>query len=469
MDSNYLSPEEIQDWEAYKNYPKWGDFKSLAKERMKNADVWTDQQMAGKRWPIGCVSLEITQRCNLDCTLCYLSDNSEAVKDIPLQEVFRRIDMIYRHYGPGTDVQVSGGDPTLRNRKELIQIVKRISDHGMKASLFTNGILARRDLIEDLAEVGLVDIAFHVDMTQERKGYNSEMELNEIRKKYIERAKGTGVNVFFNTTVFADNFKEIPQLVEFFCQHAEDIQLASFQLQADTGRGVLRKRDFIISQETLAEQISKGAGTEVVFGVPWIGHPKCNKYGIVFESNGKVFNFLDEDPFLIDIINKTADFNLDRENKWKTVLHMVKTTYTDPKLWLSGTRFGLRKLWQMKKEILLSRGKVNKITFFIHNFMDAQELDRERCESCVFMVATPDGPMSMCVHNAKRDDYILKKIKVTDQDGRQKDWNPLTGDLEEKPMEDPKKNIEMQLDSVPLKKLKGRKKKEALKDKEAQL
>jgi hypothetical protein len=44
----------------------------------------------GRRYAIGCVALEITQRCNLDCTLCYLSESSEAVKDLPLEEVFRR-------------------------------------------------------------------------------------------------------------------------------------------------------------------------------------------------------------------------------------------------------------------------------------------------------------------------------------------------------------------------------------------
>lgn len=114
---------------------------------------------------MGCVSLEITQRCNLDCTLCYLSEHSEAVRDVPLEEIFRRIDMIEAHYGKNTDVQVSGGDPTLRKREELIQIVQHITDKGMRASLFTNGILATRELLIDLCAVGLVDVAFHVDMT----------------------------------------------------------------------------------------------------------------------------------------------------------------------------------------------------------------------------------------------------------------------------------------------------------------
>lgn len=84
------------------------------RRRMQRTVQWHPNQMAGRRWPIACVSLEITQRCNLDCTLCYLSDSSAAVRDFLLEEVFRRIDMIARHYGPGTDVQVSGGEPTLR-------------------------------------------------------------------------------------------------------------------------------------------------------------------------------------------------------------------------------------------------------------------------------------------------------------------------------------------------------------------
>ena len=57
-------------------------------------------QAIGRRYAIGCVAVEITQRCNLDCTLCYLSESSEAVKDVPLDEVFRRIDLIRAHYEP---------------------------------------------------------------------------------------------------------------------------------------------------------------------------------------------------------------------------------------------------------------------------------------------------------------------------------------------------------------------------------
>jgi hypothetical protein len=62
----------------------------------------------------------------------------------------------------------------------------------------------------------------------------------------------------------------------------------------------------------------------------------------------------------------------------------------------------------MKADLMASRGRVNKLSFFIHNFMDACDLDPERIKACTFMAATQDGPISMCLHNARRDQYILR-------------------------------------------------------------
>ena len=77
---------------------------------MKETGNWSPNQQMGRRWSLGCVALEITQRCNLDCSLCYLSENSEAIRDIPIEELFRRIDLIHQHFGAYTNVQVTGGD-----------------------------------------------------------------------------------------------------------------------------------------------------------------------------------------------------------------------------------------------------------------------------------------------------------------------------------------------------------------------
>ena len=62
--------------------------------------------------------------------------------------------------------------------------------------------------------------------------------------------------------------------------------------------------------------------------------------------------------------------------------------------------------------------------------MDASALERERCEACSFMVMTPQGPLSMCVHNAKRDDYLLVPAQVM-RESKLRFFNPATGLLQD--------------------------------------
>ena len=145
----------------------------------------TARQVLGRRSTIGCVALEVTQRCNLDCTLCYLSDYSESVPDPPLDELKRKADNIKRLFGVQTNVQITGGDPTLRRRDELVEIVRYVAAIGLNPALFTNGIRATRDLLAELRAVGLVDVAFHVDVTQERKGRSEERRVGkECRSRW---------------------------------------------------------------------------------------------------------------------------------------------------------------------------------------------------------------------------------------------------------------------------------------------
>jgi hypothetical protein len=54
-------------------------------------------QVLGKRMSIGCVALEVTQRCNLDCTLCYLCAPSESVSDLTIEALYERIDAVRQH------------------------------------------------------------------------------------------------------------------------------------------------------------------------------------------------------------------------------------------------------------------------------------------------------------------------------------------------------------------------------------
>lgn len=259
-------------------------------------------QTAGRFYPVACVALEITQRCNLDCTLCYLSDAAEIVHDVPLDVLLSRVDMIYSHYGPLTSIQITGGEPSLRKVEDLEKLCRYISESGMRSCLMTNGIKASAQLLGRLARAGLDDVAFHVDLTQKRKGYPTEASLNELRREYIERAKGLKLRILFNTTIFGGNINEVPALSRFFRAKAAEITLASFQLQADTGRGVLRERDNTVTPDSVIALISDGIQAQLHFDTTAVGHPACTRYCSILVAGDQAVSALSDRSLLRNVL-----------------------------------------------------------------------------------------------------------------------------------------------------------------------
>jgi hypothetical protein len=387
---------------------------------------FTPNQLLGRTLSTGCVAIEVTQRCTLDCTLCYLSKNAELVSDIPIEEVFNRLDRVREEFGKETNVQITGGEPTLRKHRELVEIVRYARDLELFPSLFTNGIAASRKLLTQLSEAGLYDVAFHVDTTQRRKNFSSEEDLNTVRLEYLERARDLGLTVIFNTTIHIRNIAEIPALVKFFAEHADQIGLASFQLQADTGRGIMGSRDAAISLTRVRDSIESGAQTKLPWDVIHIGHPACHNYVPTLVINDSIYPIIDDIELFSSFVDDFAGNHQDRRyNKSRIILGYLKAALQQPIWLLRGASYILHRLWHARFDLIAARGRVQRLSFFIQNFMNANELDDERIQACSFMVMTSDGPVSMCHHNAHRDNYIMKPIAYHALDGTYKLFHPL--------------------------------------------
>jgi len=408
------------------NSEQYRQKKRLAATAQRMDSMFTDNQVLGRLQTIGCVAVEITQKCNLDCTLCYLSEHSQQVADIPIEEVFRRLDDVITHYGPGTHVQITGGDPTLRKHKELIEIVRYADRLGLYTALFTNGIAASRKLLTQLAEAGLRDVAFHVDTTQRREDGKSEVELNSVREEYLSRTRGLGLMVIFNTTVHKDNFHELPELVNFFRKRADQVGLVSFQLQADTGRGEWRERDVVINQETVRQQVEAGSSRNLPWEAVQVGHTECHNYLPTVVVNNTIYPLALNKDFFAAFMRDFQSVSWDRQQStWFVARSFLSSLARQPKWWPRVLGYGFKLLKPMARDLIVARGKVEKLTFFVQNFMDAQELQQERIDACSFMVMTAEGPISMCQHNAKRDDYILRPLDIKRADGSTLQYQPL--------------------------------------------
>ncbi len=431
---------------------------------LQRHDLFTPHQVASRRWPIGCVSLEITQRCNLDCSLCYLSEHSEAVQDFPLEEIYRRIDMIAQQYGANCDVQISGGDPTLRNHDELELIVRRIVSCNMRASLFTNGILASRELLYRLRQAGLTDVAFHVDMTQQRRGYDNETTLNALRLEYIDRAQGLGLSVFFNTTVHEANLHQVPMLVQFFAQHSDVVRLASFQMQAATGRGLLGARPGQLTQQRMMQLIEQGAGTSLNWDALLGGHPHCNRYATALvlgrEHHLSLHDLFADAAFIARAMRETAQVVVPRHSPWLAAWALARAVLVRPGLAMAGVRWLLGMVWTLRAQLWkITQAPPRKISYFIHNFMDASELIPERIDTCVFMAAGPTGLVPMCEFNAQRDVHLLRPLSLANGQV----WQPLRPGHVATVRSDAQGSV-----SYPIKYLKGRSRVKAMQQRQTQ-
>ncbi|MEM7236341.1 MAG: radical SAM protein, partial [Pseudomonadota bacterium] len=408
------------------------DRREPLRSALEQAGEFTPLQTAGRFYPIACVALEITQRCNLDCTLCYLSEHAEAAVDVPLVVLTSRIAMVESHYGPGTSIQISGGDPTLRKIEDLEYLCAEIRRRGMRSCLMTNGIRATRSFLSRLARSGLDDVAFHVDLTQQRRGFETEVQLNAVRCDYLARARGLGLRVLFNTTVYGGNRAELPALAAFFRDHADEVTLASFQMQAETGRGVLGRRGSELTQQSVMDALSDGIGTPIDFESAGVGHRACNRFAPLLVAGGEALPALG-DPVLsaraIAALERVEQ-QIDGHVEIRATAFRLAKRYPLLALRLFGHLIG--RLWSLRRGMIRSRGRLHRLSILVHNFMDARELDPDRCASCVFMAMTEDGPLSMCVHNARRDHHLFTPARI-ETDAGEKWWSAATGEITDAP------------------------------------
>jgi hypothetical protein len=190
--------------------------------------------------------LEPTAKCNLACYGCYRQNQSEGHKsldqikeDLDVFQKFRKFDV----------VSIAGGDPLVH--PDIVEIVRLIKERGAKPIINTNGVALTPELLRELKRAGAFGFTFHIDSKQNRPGWkeSSEIELNELRYKYARMlADAGGMMCSFNSTVYEDTAKFVPDLARWAERNIDIVQVMVFILYRaiDT-----RKVDFYVGGDKL--------------------------------------------------------------------------------------------------------------------------------------------------------------------------------------------------------------------------
>jgi hypothetical protein len=170
--------------------------------------------------------LEVTKACNMYCEGCYSRNDPKGHKS--LDQIKHELE-IFKKFRKTDGISLAGGDPLVH--PDIVEIVRLIAQAGLKPIINTNGFALNKELLQELKKAGAVGFTLHVDSKQHRPNWKgkTEVELNPLRLYLAEMlAEAGGLSCAFNSTVYGDTLRFVPDIVEWGQRHIEIVHVLVF-------------------------------------------------------------------------------------------------------------------------------------------------------------------------------------------------------------------------------------------------
>jgi len=358
------------------------------------------------------VIMEITNRCNLQCPICFArAGELDGYKDLSLEQIRSILEYAQKNNYPLRVLAAgnSGGEPTLRD--DLPEILQMEKDLGFEYILtMTNGIRLAED-IDYFKKLVDSDTWLYMQfdgVTSEPYLKTRGRDLWPQKQKVIENARklGYGKIALIPTLAKGVNDHQVGDMIRFSVENSDVIKFIVFQPVSFTGRidtaqlkemritspdvmrlteeqtgGQIKKSDFftIPMNQVMAKMATKG-GQHQDFCV----HPHCGLITVIDHSKGKL------DPIPRYIKNEQFHAKMSRafeQNKsrpgilWDLVTSLM--TYVDPRLWFKFAPILLLTRGSKSiKSVLTEWLPSHFLTIGIMHFMDPYNFDLDRVNKC---------------------------------------------------------------------------------------
>ncbi len=400
----------------------------------------------------GLSNIIITNRCDLTCWYCffYVKKGLEgAYVYEPTIDQIRQMVRVLKAERPvaGNSVQITGGEPTLRD--DLIDIVRVIKEEGVgHIQLNTNGInlALYPELSVKLRKAGLSNMYMSFDgvtpRTNPKNHWEAPFAMENCRKA------GLGV-VLVPTVIKSINDHELGGILRFAQKNIDTVRAISYQPVSLTGRMKKQERDkYRITIPDCIERIEEQSDGEITRDA-WLPVPSCSpltsfieaftrkpqyELSIHFACGAGTYVFLDEKsnrlvPItsfvdirgLLEYLDEKADEISSGANRYMTAGKVVTRigSFIDSKKQPKGLNMSKLFVNALIRHDYSSIGEFHMRSMFIGmmHFQDKYNQDEERLQRCDIHYLSPDlRIIPFCSFNVLPEwyrDRIQKKYGIS--------------------------------------------------------
>ena len=187
-------------------------------------------------YPVYSISWNLTQRCNLFCTHCYMSafPHADTSEDLSTEQCYSVMNDITK-VNPNVFLILTGGEPLVR--KDIFDLASHASEKGFTVVLGTNGVLLREGQAKEMRRSGIQGASISLDSVDAKK-HDAFRQLpgafdGAVRATRILREEGLDFSI--HMSVMSWNVSEIPAMIELV--RGLGAKVLNFFFLVQTGRG----------------------------------------------------------------------------------------------------------------------------------------------------------------------------------------------------------------------------------------
>lgn len=385
-------------------------------------------------------NIDLTNRCNLRCPICFANANAAGYVYEPSFEVVVTMLKTLRNQRPVPTpaIQFSGGEPTIY--PHITEVVKKAKELGFaQIQIATNGLRLAQDeeFLRQISEAGLNTIYLQFDGLREEIYIKTRgRPLLETKKKVIDNLRKMDRHpsvVLVPTIVKGVNDDQVGPILKYAIENSDIIRGVNYQPVAFTGRISKEERDkerytltdLVHDIELQTGYASKDDWYPVPSVVPvstfvsailnqpkvtFTAHPHCGlaTYLFVKDTNNVIplTRFVEVEPLfeeLFDLSERTERARIKLLAKIKALGILRK--HIDKEKTPEGLK--ISDFLQLLSTVLSDETKEGLAEFswnmmFVGgmHFQDAYNYDIERVKRCVIHYAVPDGRIiPFCAYN----------------------------------------------------------------------